>query len=265
MNHGFRSIAAAALVAVLATGAAHAARGGSEEFRWDGTIAAGRTLEVHGVNGSMEFETGSGDRVEIRATKHGKRSDPSEVRIEVVQDARGVLVCAVYPGRGNACERGNTNSSVRNNDVNVDFRIVVPASVKLEAHNVNGSIDVAQRTGPVSVRTVNGNCSISTRGSGDAATVNGSVRAELGQLGASEELEFSTVNGSIVLQLPARADARIEGSTVNGAIRTDFPLEVRGRWGPRQVEGTLGSGRGRLKVTTVNGGITLARSGARTL
>lgn len=268
MRRHFRLFA----LAVLATGAAllagepaAAGKRVSEDFHWTGVLPAGRTLEAHGVNGSMVFETGTGDRVEIHATKHGRRSDPAEVRVEVVQDAEGILVCAVYPGRGNACERGNTKSSTRNNDVNVDFRIVVPASARLEAHNVNGSIDVAARTGAVSVRTVNGNCSLVTRGSGEATTVNGNVKATLGRLDDGDRLEFTTVNGSITLRLPERADAEVEGSTVNGSITTDFPLHVQGRWGPRQVEGTLGGGKGRLKVTTVNGAITLAKSGTRTL
>jgi hypothetical protein len=43
------------------------------------------------------------------ATKHGRRSDPAEVEIEVVEHAGGVTICAVYPSPGsrpNECRQG---------------------------------------------------------------------------------------------------------------------------------------------------------------
>jgi hypothetical protein len=48
---------------------------------------------------------------------------------------------------------------------------------------------------------------------------------------------------------------------VNGGFSSDFPLTVEaGSWGPKRVQGTIGSGGGRLNLETVNGGIAIRKS-----
>src|SRR3954471_835580 len=55
------------------------------EFRLSEALAAGRTLEIRGVNGNVSAEPASGGEFEVVATKRARRSDPDEVRIEVVR------------------------------------------------------------------------------------------------------------------------------------------------------------------------------------
>lgn len=40
-------------------------------WRWNGTLADGRTVYMHNVNGNVRFEVGSGDRVEVEARSAG--------------------------------------------------------------------------------------------------------------------------------------------------------------------------------------------------
>src|SRR2546430_12779216 len=47
-------------------------------------------------NGDIDAVAGSGE-VEVTAVKHAHRSDPDEVKIQVVQHEDGVTICAVYP------------------------------------------------------------------------------------------------------------------------------------------------------------------------
>lgn len=231
-----------------------------ETWNWSGTLAAGRTLEIHGVNGDIDAEPSAGDRVEVVADKRGRRDDPSTVRIEVVEDSDGITICAVYPGQGSPCTgRGKGAFWRKDNDVSVDFRVRVPAGVTLAAGTVNGGVTTRSLGGPVRARTVNGACDIETSRSGEATTVNGSVRATLGKVASSDRLEFSSVNGSITLTLPAGLDAELEGNTVNGSIQADFPVTVSGKWGPRSMRGTLGRGGARLSASTVNGSIRLVQ------
>jgi DUF4097 and DUF4098 domain-containing protein YvlB len=67
------------------------------------------------------------------------------------------------------------------------------------------------------------------------------------------------VNGSITVTFAGDVNADVTASTVNGGINTDFPLEVRGRFGPRRVSGTIGTGGRELALSTVNGAIHLRR------
>jgi DUF4097 and DUF4098 domain-containing protein YvlB len=93
-----------------------------------------------------------------------------------------------------------------------------------------------------------------------ARTVNGSIESRMGRADWSGEAEFSTVNGSITLELPASAGAEVDAKTVNGGIDTDFPLEVSGRFMRRRLRGTIGGGGRRLTLETVNGGIHLRKA-----
>jgi hypothetical protein len=230
-----------------------------ERFDWQGHLSPGQTLEIRGINGKIEASGAEDHTIQVVAMKHGKRSNPAEVRIDVVERAEGVLICAVYPsaeGEPNECG-GRMN--VRDNDVQVDFTVRVPAGLVFRPKTVNGAITARGIQGAVYANTVNGAIDFSTTGPGVAKTVNGSITAAVGEMGA-ESVEFSTVNGSITLGLPGSANANVEGSTVNGAITSEFPLAVEGKWGPKRVSGQIGAGGPTLKLKTVNGEITIRRA-----
>ncbi|HUK62441.1 MAG TPA: hypothetical protein VLV15_03880, partial [Dongiaceae bacterium] len=158
------------------------AGGRHEAWNWDGTLAAGRTLAIHGVNGEIVAEPGTGDHVEIVADKYGRKHDPSLVRIKVSQDSDGITICAIYPGQSSPCEPMHFGFTDRANDVTVDFHVRVPAGVRFEASTVNGAVRAHGLSGPLRATTVNGECDITTSATGQASTVNGSVRARIGRL-----------------------------------------------------------------------------------
>ncbi len=230
-----------------------------ETWNWNGTLAAGRHLEINGINGEIVAVPGSGDRVLVTAEKTGRRHDPAVVKIEVRQDSDGITICAVYPGQASPCRPIGLSFADRASDVEVVFHVTVPAGVNFRANNVNGAVRVRGLHGPVRARTVNGACDIQTDGSGEASTVNGAVHADVGRLAASDQLSLRTVNGSITVTMPADASAEVSGSTVNGSIQTDFPMTLAGRWGPRTASGTLGHGGAHLTASTVNGAIRLQK------
>lgn len=239
-----------------------------EEWRWEGEIAPGDRLEIKGVNGEITAAAAPGGRAVVEAARTNERGDPTEVRIEVVEHADGVTVCAVYPsppGRGpNECRPGDEGRMhVRKNETFVRFEVRVPAGVELVARNVNGGIVAQGLESDVHARTVNGDVRVETTGSARARTVNGSISARLGRLGTGD-LSFRTVNGGIELRLPEGAGARLRAETVHGEIDSELPLTLRGtardrHWGPRKLEATVGEGGPRVELRTVNGSIRLRR------
>jgi hypothetical protein len=236
----------------------------AEDFRWHGRLAAGKTVEVKGVNGAIEASLASGDEVEVTATKRGRRSDPGSVRVEVLEHAEGVTVCAVYPdvdGRRNECRAGSGgHMSTRDNDVEVHFVVKVPRGVGFSPRTVNGDVEATDLEGDVAATTVNGSIEVSTSGRAEAQTVNGSIRARAGRADWAGDAEFKTVNGSITLTLPTDTAADVRAETVNGEIETDFPLTVTGRVSRRHLSGTIGGGGRSLELETVNGSIHLRKS-----
>lgn len=246
--------------ALLATATPAAA----QDFEWAGTIEQGKVLEVHGVNGEIEAVASSGRRVVVTAIKQeGRRGNPDDVTIDVVEHAGGVTICTMYPDRRgklqNRCAAGDSNISNHDNDTRVDFRIEVPEGVNLDLGTVNGGVSVERVSGDVRASTVNGDVEVESGGNAEASTVNGSIRARMGA-DLKDDLQFSTVNGSVTVSLPDRANADVEAATVNGGMESDFPLTVRGRFSNRSMKGTIGDGGHRLKLNTVNGGITIRRT-----
>jgi len=251
----------ALLLTTTLTGAAGA--GQASPQGWRGAIAQGNVIEIKGVNGDVRAVASSNAEVDVSAVMRGRRNNPSEVRLEIVQHAEGVTVCAMYPSpdsRPNECAPGNGGRmNVRDNDVTVDFTVRIPAGVRFSGRTVNGDVTAEGLSAPVSIRTVNGDVEFSTSSYGDAHTVNGSIRGNFGSTGWSDTVSFKTVNGSVTVALPADASADVKVTTVNGSISTAFPISVNGKVDPRRLNGTIGSGGRSLEIETVNGSVTLRK------
>src|SRR5436309_7392054 len=105
------------------------AAGSQGEFHWKGKVAPGKAIEIKGVNGDIRATAGSGD-VEVTAVKRARKSDPDEVKIEVVQHEDGVTSCAVYPSDGrreDTWEAGDGGHMiVQDVEVPVVLTVVVP-------------------------------------------------------------------------------------------------------------------------------------------
>lgn len=229
-------------------------------FGWSGQIVDGQWLEIKGVNGAVNATPASGGTAEVTAVRTGRRSDPNEVEIVVVEHDDGVTICAVYPSRGdrpNECVPGSGGrNSTRRNDVKVDFEVAVPDGVRFAGRMVNGAVRADGLDGDVLARTVNGGIRLSTSQRATARTVNGSIEAAFGGSTLAGETEFETVNGSITLDVSDTLDADLRIRTTNGRIRADVPM-VATRTSRRRVEGTLGNGGATLSLRTVNGSVTV--------
>jgi len=258
-RHYLAGLAALGLTAVTAA----AAPAQDTDWNWKGAVAAGKSIEIKGVNGDIRATATSGSEVVVRAVKRGRKSDPSTVTIEVVNSAAGVSVCAVYPSgkkQANTCGAGNDgHMSTNDNDVSVEFTVQVPAGVKFVGKTVNGSVGTERLGSDASVSTVNGDVRVVAAGIVRATTVNGSIEVSMGKANWTGTVDLSTVNGSIRATLPADFSAEVVGKTVNGSIESEFPVTVQGKFGPRSVRGTIGAGGRTLDLETVNGSITLAK------
>lgn len=239
------------------------------DFSWSGTLNPGQTLEIKDVNGSIRAERAAGNVIEVTARKTAHRSDPASVRIEVATTSDGVTICAVYPGDDASydCQGGHRgrNSDNRDNDVVVDFAVKVPAGVHFAPKTVNGSVTATSLGSNVDASSVNGNIKVSTSGLVHATTVNGSIDAAMGVASWSDTLKFSTVNGSIDLTLPRGLNADVRATSVSGDVASDFPMTLSGAIGGKHLNGRIGVGGRELKLSTVNGGITLHQGDGRAL
>lgn len=257
------TLSAVAVAAVIAPGAAAQAQG--TDFDWRGRLAEGQVVEVRGVNGDIRATASDDGTVRVIADRHGRRSAPRSVRIEVVEHAGGVTICAVYPTprnarRENECRPGGGSNSTGQNDVQVDFTVRVPAGVRFAGHTVNGDLAASGIRADVKAETVNGSVDVHTSGFAEASTVNGNITCRLGRSDLDHDVNFETVNGSITIEIPDGLNADFRANTVNGSIDSDFPILITGKVSRRSLRGSIGNGGPELRLSTVNGSIRLRKT-----
>jgi len=231
-----------------------------EEFEWTGRLSAGQALEIKGVNGPVIAEVAEGNEIRVRAEKRSRRGETESVWIDVVEHSDGVTLCSVYPsreGRENYCAPGDEGRmNVRNVDVQVTFHVEVPEGVEFVAKTVNGDVEIAELRSDVRASTVNGSVEVETTGFAHARTVNGSIEALMGTIDP-EGMDFSTVNGSILLDIPDDLDADIDASWVNGGLETAPGISLVGRIAKRSADARMGAGGPEIELKTVNGSIRI--------
>lgn len=274
------SLAALACAVPFFAAAAQAGLGRDvDTWRWDGKVEAGSWMRIYNMNGSVDVTSSPDNQVHVVAEKNSTRGDRRDVSFEVVQGSGGnITICAIFY-ENTRCEEDHYSSHNNDNErnrVTVSFRVQIPRGVKSGAFTVNGAVSVLGATsevnattvngavevtdvgGPVKARTVNGDVTVNAvNGPVSANTVNGSVNVSIKKLVTSDDMTFTTVNGSVRIDLPRDFDADVTFDTMNGGISSDFPVQLSGRFGPRHARGTIGKGGRELRARTVNGSISL--------
>ena len=224
-----------------------------EEQAWTLPLESGGYLSLESINGDVKIEGWKKKEVSIRAVKKGDGKDLERIKIFVEtdewEDKDWVSVSVEH--RGFTLKPGS-----------VDFTIQVPSDAILEdIELVNGNLTVSGVTGYLSLGTVNG--TITASGMADNAwieTVNGEVNLSFEKMSNGQSVDVESVNGAIVIQLPANADAHVDAETVNGKMSNDFELTVeKGEWVGSTMEGRCGSGSARISLETVNGNIDVKK------
>ena len=127
---------------------------------------------------------------------------------------------------------------------------------------VSGNVEAQAVTGDLRFHSVSGDLTV-VEGAGDsvkAESVSGNMVLDLDATGRPTDVRLATVSGELAIRLPHPADAKVEANTASGSVSNGFEdLRVSGQWGAKKITGTLGSGTGTLRATTVSGSIALLR------
>ena len=209
-------------------------------------VPEGRSLEAYvavgdasarGIDGDLLIDTGSGsiDVAEIRGTLSiDTGSGPVTVR--------GVEGSAsVDTGSGR----------VRIEDVRGD-RILVDTG----SGGVSGSDLIASS---VHVDTGSGGIELEGVDSPDVYLDTGSGSVEVWLMSDVERLEIDTGSGSVTVYAPSDLGAELEIDSGSGGIDLDFQVEVR-TMRRNHIEGSVGDGRGSIRIDTGSGSVRLRRN-----
>ena len=245
----------AILVALLATGSLFASVTEEETFSFK--LNDGGRFSLSNVNGSIIVTGGTGDSVEIIATKKAdNQEDLDKIEIEISQSADEIVVETELGKSDRWYSHGNNSGSVK-------YEVIVPVGTELDSvDTVNGNVNISGVSGKVVAESVNGDLDISDlAGDVGVSTVNGSIDAEFTRLGGQQRVKAETVNGRVTIKLPENADVEVSADTLNGGINaSDFGLEVEKGFVGSDLNGKIGNGSARLNIDTVNGGIKIRRN-----
>ena len=145
---------------------------------------------------------------------------------------------------------------------------VKSVSGKITLDGVTGAVDATTLSGDMEAQGVDGQVGFNsvsgdlTMADGaieklDAKTVSGRVTADV-ELNKGGALRVTTISGEVAIRLPAKASTQVELRSTTGRVQSEFDgLAASRSPGASTLSGTLGSGAGRLVITSVSGQVTL--------
>ena len=229
----------------------------SAEWKKTYTLDPSGTVEIGNVNGKIVVEPSEGNTVEVRAIKKARGATPEAAKaaleratiVEDVSSSRVKIDTKIARMEGIVFNGGN---------LQVEYRVKVPASAEVKFTTVNGGIDLSGLQGRVTAETTNGGVTAhDISGALQASTTNGGLEIVLTKV-AEGGVKLECTNGGIELKLPRDAKATITASIANGGIDTGgLNLETT-ESSRRRLEGKLNGGGPRVQLEGVNGGITLS-------
>ena len=227
-----------------------------EETKQSYELSRGARVEVSGINGSVEIETGNVNSAEVHIIRSANDRADLEYRKIIVEHTPDSLVVRGEKDR----ER---NSAGRNRQVRQRVMMKIPRQVDLVASGVNGRVNVGAVDGPVKVSGVNGKVDVAqARGYSHISGINGKVSITITELG-ERGIHVSGINGGVELQFAEELNADLDVSGVNGTVSPEVAnVTIQGKLERGNFRAKIGSGGSSISVSGVNGRVRLSRVGA---
>ena len=193
----------------------------------------GGVLALYNLNGSLNVEGYSGDKVLIEVDERLTAEDTGDLEIgkkefklgfDATADSIIVYIAEPFDTRPcHKCDRWGDRGEIPY-DFDLAFTVKVPYHMNLDISTVNkGDISVESVSGSLRVNNVNGGITIKdAKGDTRARTVNGDLTVNYLEV-PSGNSEWYTLNGRLSVTFPASLSADLQFKSMNGSFYTDFP------------------------------------------
>lgn len=238
-------------------------------------MAPGALLTANSANGSFTVRGDPTDTCCIVATITAQASTVE--RAQELADGTQVRLEAAGQNLATVIDFADKSG---NESIGVSFDIRLPQQASINLHTSNGNVRADLLTGEIKIRTSNGNVDLNQVAAGrvDLETSNGNVHLKQlhsanvrvhtsnGQVhadlispasAAAADVEMTTSNGNMSVQLGPDFSARLDASTSNGKVVSGAVLTTIDRKTKEDLQGTIGAGAGRLVLRTSNGSIDI--------
>jgi DUF4097 and DUF4098 domain-containing protein YvlB len=228
------------------------------EWRRTYDVEPGARVEISNINGKIDVQPSSGNRVEVLAEKSARAASSEAARdalgrIDIVETASPDHV------RIETKIQGRNGGLFNHSSQEVHYTVKVPASLEVRFSTVNGGIELTGLKGRINAETTNGGIKAHDVGGPiDASTTNGGIEVELSKV-AESGVKLGCTNGGIELTLPQDSRATISARITNGGINTEgVNIETTGESTRRRLDGRMNGGGPRIDLEGTNGGIRIA-------
>jgi hypothetical protein len=219
------------------------------------------TVQITNVNGAVTVASWGLDSFLINGTitAKGLGSSPSQVSLIESNTTGNIVFQAQFPS--NAVFLVSQTYSVK-------IKVFVPSAVrigKLVVNDVSGLVQAFDLnvTG-ASFSSENGdidfNCVFCGSGGFSAQTTNGNIAGTFSTPVIAGNYTMATQNGNVQVTIPSTSSFTLTASLVNGNVQTtNLALSNQTTTGS-QIAATVGTGTAILKLSTINGQITITGS-----
>jgi hypothetical protein len=242
------------------------------------TVGDSATLVVDSLNGRIQIEGGSGNKVDIQATIR----NTAGLRYDAVQNGDQITVTVAGTGGwqlfGNNAGADITvsvpagialNLKTSNGDISVQGTrrggVLKTSNGKVVLQNVQGDFDGTTSNGRIEVTGLQGSGLFKTSngkvdlqgvvGSCSASTSNGPI-SFVGEMKAEGQNRLTTSNGAVSVQLQGTPSVTLDASTSNGKVSSALAI-LATNTGNTSLAGKIGAGEATLYIRTSNGSITI--------
>lgn len=203
-----------------------------EHIRKEFTVSKNGLLAVYNINGSINVEGYSGDKVVVEIDKsitaknnQDLETGKKEFQLQFEQKGDSIIayIAESFDSRPNRNNNRDRNWHI-DYEFNLDYTIKVPNQMNLVVSTVNhGNVTVKDVSGNLKARNVNGAIALNNiKGTTDAHTINGNVDIDY-VANPPENSSYYTLNGNIRVTYPTNLSADLQFKTFQGSFYTDFP------------------------------------------
>lgn len=140
----------------------------------------------------------------------------------------------------------------------INYDILVPSNIDVRIDATNGRLEFEEIDNDIKAEITNGNVKLSgVSGNVKVETTNGNITAKID---SAKSLGFETTNGNVTLAVGENFGGTFSVETVNGKIsRKNIEFSETEENDKHDFRGLLGSGKTEVKISTVNGKVTIER------
>ncbi len=223
-----------------------------EEVKRTFRLSPSAKVEVSTIYGTVDIETTNTDKAEIHIIRFARnRADFSSRKINIEQTANGLAI------------RGERDLSQERAKVWHRVLLKLPRQVSLVVEKVNARVNIGEIDGAVRLARINGSVKIAqAAGFAEVSNINGSFTMTITKLG-EHGIRAEEINGSVELRFTDNLNANLNVIEYNGSVNSELPnTSVIEKKRNEIFAARIGTGGIPISLTSINGGVRLARVGS---